>query len=290
MVFHGSIVALVTPFINGKVDLVTLEKLINWQIAEGTQAILVCGSTGESALLTLTEWQDVVRQAGAVVAARVPVIVGCSAPGTAEAIIMAQHAKDLGATAALVMTPSYVKPSSQGVYAHFQAIHDAVDIPIIVYNNPGRAIVDLSIELIGKLAQLPRIVGLKESHPDISRVIALRRLVPQDFALLAGDDLYASAFLANGGHGCVSVAANVTPRLCHELMTAWFARDLDRFFHLRDQLDPLYRALAAETNPTTIKFAVSQVGYCQNELRLPLLPVALQTEALIKEALASLNG
>jgi len=290
MVFHGSIVALVTPFINGKVDLVAIEKLVNWQIAEGTQGILVCGSTGEGSLLALAEWQKIVSQVVAVVETRVPVIVGCSAPGTAETVMMAQYAKELGATAVSVMTPCYVKPSAQGVYEHFQAINDAVDIPIIVYNNPGRAIVDISVELAGRLAQLPRIVGFKDSHMDTSRVIALRRLVSQDFALLAGDDLYASAFLANGGHGCMSVAANVAPRLCQELMTSWFAGDLGRFFGLRDQLDPLFRALAAETNPTTIKFAVSQLGYCKNEVRLPLLPVSASTEALIKEALASLNG
>jgi 4-hydroxy-tetrahydrodipicolinate synthase len=285
--FHSSIVALITPFLNGKVDLSALEKLVNWQIAEGTQAIVACGSTGEASLLTITEWQFVLRQVVAVAAGRVPILAGCGTPSTAETLMLAQHAQELGAAAALIMAPYYVRPSQQGIYEHFRTIHEAVDLPIILYNNPGRASVDLSVDLIGQLSQLPRIVGLKECHTDISRVIALRRLVPQDFALLSGDDLVASAYLANGGHGCISTAANVAPRLCQELMTAWFARDIDRFAQLRDQLDPLYRSLAAETNPMPIKFAVAQLGYCQSEVRLPLLPTSTPTQALIKEALCT---
>jgi 4-hydroxy-tetrahydrodipicolinate synthase len=283
--FHGSIVALITPFLNGKIDLIALEKLVNWQITEGTQGIVACGSTGEAALLTLAEWQSVLRQVVTVAAGRVPVLAGCGTPGTAETIMLVQHAQELGAAAALIMAPYYVKPSQQGIYEHFRTIHETVDLPIIVYNNPGRATVDLSVELIGQLAQLPRIVGLKECHTDISRVIALRRLVPQDFALLAGDDLVASAYLANGGHGCISATANVAPSLCQELIAAWFKKDRDRFIQLRDQLDPLHRSLAAETNPTPVKFAVAQLGYCQDEVRLPLLPVSAQTQALIKDAL-----
>ncbi|MEI8295607.1 MAG: 4-hydroxy-tetrahydrodipicolinate synthase [Alphaproteobacteria bacterium] len=286
--FHGSIVALITPFLNGKIDLDALEKLVNWQIAEGTQGILACGATGEGSLLTLSEWQSVLRQVVTVAAGRVPVLAGCGMTGTAETIMLAQYAKELGAKAALIMTPCDVKPSQQGVYEHFRKISDTVHIPIIVYNNPGRAVVDLSVELIGRLAQLPRIVGLKDSHVDTSRVIALRRLVPQDFALLAGDDLFASAFLANGGHGCISITANVAPLLFKEFVATWFVRDIDRFMQLRDQLDPLYRALTAETNPVPIKFAMSHLGACHNELRLPLLPASAQTQDLIKEALGNL--
>jgi len=283
--FHSSIVALITPFLNGKVDFDALEKLVNWQIAEGTQGIVACASTGEGALLTLAEWQSVVRMIVTAAAGRVPVIAGCGTPGTAETLMLVRNAEELGAAAAMIMTPYYVRPSLQGVYEHFQTVHDDVELPIIVYNHPGRAVVDLPVEFIGELSQLPRIVGLKECHSDISRVIALRRLVPEGFSLLSGDDLVASAYLANGGHGCISTAANVVPRLCQELMTAWFDRDLDRFAQLRDQLDPLYRSLLTDTNPTPIKFAVSQLGFCQNELRLPLLPASAQIQARIKESL-----
>lgn len=283
--FHSSIVALITPFLNEKVDLVALETLVNWQIDEGTQAIVACGSTGEGALLTLVEWQSVLRKVVTVAAGRVPVIAGCSAPGTAEALVLVQQAQELGAAAALIMVPYYVKPSSQGIHTHFRTIHDATELPLIVYNNPARAIVDMSVELIGQLSQLPRIVGLKECHPDISRVIALRRVVPANFALLSGDDVVASAYLANGGQGCISTAANVAPRLSQELMVAWYEKDLERFAQLRDQLNILHYALLAETNPVSIKCAVAQLGHCRNELRLPLLPASSQTQGLIKEAL-----
>lgn len=218
-------------------------------------------------------------------AGRIPIIAGCGVPSTAETIDLVRQAKDHGMAAALIVSPSYVKPTARGLKAHFQAVHEAVDLPIIIYNNPGRSVVDLSIDLIGELSQLPRMVGLKDSHPDMSRVIGLRRLVPADFSLLCGDDIFTTAYLANGGHGCISVSANVSPRLCQQLMQAWQEKDLDRFMTLRDQLDVIHRALLTEVNPTTIKYAVSYLGRCQNEVRLPLTPVLPETERIIQEAL-----
>lgn len=287
--FHGSIVALITPFINGKVDREALKGLISWHIDSGTKAIVVCGSTGEAALLTYEERHQLLHDAVLVADKRVPIIAGCGSPGTAEGIGLVRQAKDIGVDAALIVSPYYVKPSQQGLYEHFFQIHDAVDLPLILYNNPGRTCVDMSLELIARLAKLPRIVGLKDSNADVSRVIALRRMIAGDFSLLSGDDPLAAAYLANGGNGCISVTANAAPHLCQQLMTSWFHRDLDHFAMVRDQLDILNRALSIETNPITIKCAVAELGYCQNEIRAPLLPASAQSQQLIREALQTVG-
>lgn len=281
--------ALITPFSNGKVDREALKKLVSWHIDSGTQAIVACGSTGESALLTYDERHNILQDVISAANKRIPIIAGCGAPSTAECIGLVRQAKEIGASAALVVSPYYVKPSQQGQYEHFFQIHEAVDLPLILYNNPARTSVDMSLDLVAQLAELPRIVGLKDSNPDVSRAIGLRRMITRSFALLSGDDPLAAAYLANGGHGCISVTANVAPHFCHQLMSSWFHRDLDHFAMMRDQLDILNRALSSETNPIPIKCAVAELGYCRNELRLPLLPASSQTQQLLRQTLQTLG-
>lgn len=284
--FSDSIVALITPFFQGSVDKKALKNLVEWQILEGTQAIVACGSTGEALLLTPQERHEVLSTVLEAVNNRIPVIAGCGSASTAETLAMVQHAQSLGVAAALVVTPYYVKPMPEGVFQHFQAISQGSTLPIIIYNNPGRSVVDLSVPLIARLATLPTVVGIKDSHPDVSRPIALRQAISKPFCILSGEDGTASAFMANGGDGCISVTANVAPKLCQQMMTAWKTQDLKTFAKTRDQLMPLNTALFTETNPSGFKYAVSLLGKCHNELRLPLVPVSLSTEALVKSAMA----
>lgn len=277
----GSIVALITPFHNGEVDYESLKRLINWHINSGTQGIVACGSTGEGILLSHQEWRQVLITTIQTVNKRIPVIAGCSTSSTLDAIYLVQQAQELGADAALVVTPPYIKPSQEGIYHHFLAIHEASTLPLIIYNNPGRSVVDISIDSIVKISQLPRVVALKDSNIDLTRLIALRQKIQKPFAFLSGDDPTAAGYLAFGGHGFISVTANVVPHLMQDLATSWQNNNLSRFQELRDQLMPLHNALGAETNPIPVKCAVSQLGFCQNELRLPLIPATSKTEQLI---------
>jgi 4-hydroxy-tetrahydrodipicolinate synthase len=281
----GSIVALITPFHKGEVDLAALKKLVEWHIHSGTHGIVACGSTGEGLLLTPTEWEDVIHTVVQITQKRIPVIAGCSASATHEAIRLIQKAETLGADGALVVTPPYVKPSQEGVYQHFLALHEASQLPLIIYNNPGRAIVDLSIDLISRLSHLPRIVGIKDSNPDITRLTQLRQKIPHPFVFLSGDDPTAAGYLALGGDGVVSVTANVVPHLMAELAQTWKEHNLPRFSELSDKLLPLHLALLAETNPAPLKYAISALNLCHNEVRLPLLTVSSKTEDLIQSIL-----
>lgn len=282
--FSGSIVAIITPFHDGKVDLTSFQSLIEWHIQEGTKAIVACGSTGEAALLTREERHHILSVAIHTSAGRIPIIAGCGAPSTHEAISMVKEAASLGAVAALVVTPYYVKPSQEGIYQHFAAISKASHLPIIVYNNPGRSVVDMPVSLIERLAKLPNVVGLKDSSLDLTRPIQLRQQIQKDFWLLSGDDPTVAAYLAHGGHGCISVSANVAPKLCQELVAAWHSKDLIKFAEIRDRLLPLHQALGIE-NPCSGKYGVSLLGRCQNEIRLPLTPVTGATEQLVAQAM-----
>ncbi len=284
--FSGSIVALITPFHNGEVDFNALKKLVEWHISTGTHGIVACGSTGEGLLLNPQEWRQVLTTVVEVANKRIPVIAGCSLSSTREAIKMIQEAQALGADAALVVTPPYVKPSQEGVYQHFLTLHESSQLPLIIYNNPGRAVVDLSVDLIVRLSQLDRVVGIKDSSSDLTRLIQLREKITKPFAFLSGDDPTAAGYLALGGHGVISVTANVLPHLMAELTESWRQRHLERFAQLRDDLMPAHLALLAETNPAPLKFAVHTLGLCHNELRLPLLPVSQKTEELITHALS----
>ena len=287
--FSGSIVALVTPFNQGKVDETALKSLVNWHRDEGTQGIVALGSTGEGALLTPEERLRVLSSVIETAGNRIPVIAGCGSPSTAEAVNMVQQAQTLGAAAALVVTPYYVKPGPEGIFQHFQAISETSSLPLIIYNNPGRCGIDLSVPLISRLATLSTVAGLKDSSTDLARPALLREAISKDFCLLSGDDPTAGPYLAQGGDGCISVTANIAPRLCQEMMKAWDSRTMPEFAKIQEQLMPLHEALATEVNPCPVKFGLSLLGRCRNELRLPLLPVTSATGQLVAGVMSVLE-
>lgn len=283
--FKGSITALITPFRDGVVDEAAFQSLVEWQIAEGTDGLVPCGTTGESPTLSHEEHNRVVSMCVEAAAGRVPVIAGAGSNSTNEAILLAKHAKESGATAALCVTPYYNKPTQEGLYLHFKAIQDAVDIPIIIYNIPGRSVIDMSVETMARLAKLPNIVGVKDATNDLVRPIRTRLASGPDFCQLSGEDGTAVAFLANGGVGCISVTSNVAPGLCAALQDAWAAGDLAKVFVLRDRLAPLHDALFCETNPVPVKYAASLLGKCTPDARLPLAPISEAGKKRVEEAM-----
>lgn len=283
--FKGSITALITPFRNGVVDEAAFQSLVEWQIAEGTDGLVPCGTTGESPTLSHEEHNRVVSMCVEAAAGRVPVIAGAGSNSTNEAILLAKHAKESGAAAALSVTPYYNKPTQEGLYLHFKAIHDAVDIPIVIYNIPGRSVIDMSVETMARLAKLPNIVGVKDATNDLVRPVRTRLAAGPDFCQLSGEDATAVAFLANGGVGCISVTSNVAPGLCAALQDAWIAGDLAKVFVLRDRLAPLHDALFCETNPVPVKYAASLLGKCAPDARLPLAPISEAGKKRVEEAM-----
>ncbi len=288
MKLSGSIVALITPFHNGEVDISALKKLVDWHIAEGTQGIVACGSTGEAALLTAKERRLVLETVVTAVQRQIPVIAGCGAPSTHETWAMMAEAKEIGCDAALVVTPYYVKPTPEGVYQHFKALND-VGLPIVLYNNPGRAVTGLSVETVVRLAALPMVIAIKDSCDDLTRVIKMRQQITKGFSFLSGDDPIATAYMAQGGDGVVSVSANIVPRLNQQMMQAWQNRDLETFATLRDKLLMVHESMFVETSPSPIKYAVSQLGFCDSEVRLPLVPVTESTKGIVNHALKSIG-
>lgn len=283
--FKGSITALITPFRDGVVDEAAFQSLVEWQIAEGTDGLVPCGTTGESPTLSHEEHNRVVSMCIEAAAGRVPVIAGAGSNSTNEAILLAKHAKKSGATAVLCVTPYYNKPTQEGLYLHFKAIQDAVDIPVIIYNIPGRSVIDMSVETMARLAKLPNIVGVKDATNDLVRPIRTRLASGPDFCQLSGEDGTAVAFLANGGVGCISVTSNVAPGLCAALQDAWAAGDLAKVFVLRDRLAPLHDALFCETNPVPVKYAASLLGKCTPDARLPLAPISEAGKKRVEEAM-----
>ncbi len=283
---RGSIPALVTPFKDGAVDFEAFEGLIEWHLAEGTHALVPVGTTGESPTLSHEEHEAVVTRAIAVVAGRAPVIAGAGSNNTTEAVRFVRHAEAAGAAAALVVAPYYNKPTQEGLFQHYKAIHDASALPIIVYNVPGRTVADVKTETLARLAELPRIVGVKDASADLERPSRLRHLVGAEFIQLSGEDATALAFNADGGVGCVSVTANVAPRLCAEMQEATLEGDFVRARAIQDKLTPLHEALFLEPNPTPAKYALSLLGKCQNELRSPLLPASPAVEEKVRRAMA----
>lgn len=283
--FKGSITALITPFRNGVVDEAAFQSLVEWQIAEGTDGLVPCGTTGESPTLSHEEHNRVVSMCVEAAAGRVPVIAGAGSNSTNEAILLAKHAKESGAAAALSVTPYYNKPTQEGLYLHFKAIHDAVDIPIIIYNIPGRSVIDMSVETMARLAKLPNIVGVKDATNDLVRPVRTRLAAGPDFCQLSGEDATAVAFLANGGVGCISVTSNVAPGLCAALQDAWIAGDLAKVFVLRDRLALLHDSLFCETNPVPVKYAASLLGKCAPDARLPLAPISEAGKKRVEEAM-----
>lgn len=284
--FKGSMTALITPFdSNNEVDWSAFDKLVEWQIASGTDAVIPCGTTGESPTLTHDEHKKIVKRCVDIVAGRIPVIAGTGSNNTAEALELTQEAKDDGADAALVVSPYYNKPTQDGLYAHYKTINDQIDIPVIVYNIPGRSIVDISNETMARLAELPNIVGVKDATADLARPLELRHLVGDDFCQLSGEDATATAFLAQGGHGCISVTSNVAPALCAQMHDAWQACDITAMEKARDALAPLHKALFVESSPAPVKYAASRLGLCGDAVRQPLLSTSEGCRSQVDAAL-----
>ena len=283
--FHGSIVALLTPFKNGKVDEAAFQSFVEWQVAEGTHGLVPCGTTGESPTLTHEEHDRVVELCIEAAGGRVPVIAGTGSNSTDEAIRLTRHAKQAGAQAALVVTPYYNKPTQEGLYQHFKAIHDSADLPIIIYNIPGRSVVDMSVATMARLAKLPNIVGVKDATADLARPLRTRTVIGPDFCQLSGEDATVVAFLAQGGHGCISVTGNVAPRLCADLHNAWRRGDFAAVEKVRDQLMSLHDSMFVETSPAPVKYAASLLGKCAEDVRLPLVPVTDGARETIREAM-----
>lgn len=283
--FRGSITALITPFTNGEIDWASFDKLVEWQIEQGSHGVVPCGTTGESPTLSHEDHKAIIRRCVQVVNGRIPVIAGTGSNSTQEAIELTQGAKDAGADASLSVVPYYNKPTQAGMIAHFTAIHDAVDLPIILYDIPGRSVVGMSVETIAALSQLDHIVGIKDATNDLARVRALRECVAKDFILLSGEDATAAGFYALGGEGCISVLANIAPKLSAELYNSWKAGDLETFTAHRDALAPLGRDLFCESSPAPVKYAAQRLGLCSAEVRLPLLPASAAAQSKVDAAM-----
>lgn len=283
--FKGSLPALVTPFSNGELDLDTLKKLVEWHIGEGSTGLVPVGTTGESPTLTHAEHETVVQEVVKAAAGRIPVIAGAGSNNTVESARFMQHAKKVGADAALVVTPYYNKPTQRGLIAHFTALHDCCDLPIIIYNIPGRSIVDMTPQTMGELAQLPRIIGVKDATGDVSRVSQQRTTCGNDFIQLSGEDASALGFNAHGGIGAISVTANVAPRLCAEFQAATLAGDYAKALDYQDKLMPLHDAIFVEPGLVGAKYAMSKLGLCSPEVRSPLTGLLDDTKAGIDAAM-----
>ncbi len=281
----GSIPALVTPFKDGALDLVTLKSLVDWHIAEGSTGLVPVGTTGESPTLSHEEHETVIEVVVKAARGRVPVIAGAGSNNTVEGMRLMRHAAKVGATAALVVTPYYNKPTQAGLIAHYTALHDCCDLPIIIYNIPGRSVVDMSPETMGELAKLPRIIGVKDATGKIERVSQQRMSCGRDFIQLSGEDATALGFNAHGGVGCISVTANVAPRLCAEFQAATLAGDYTKALDYQDRLMPLHEAIFLEPGLAGAKYGLSRLGLCSADVRLPLVGLTDGTKARIDAAM-----
>jgi len=283
--FKGSFPALITPFKNGEVDEDSFRAFVDWQIEEGTDGLVPCGTTGESPTLSHAEHMRVTEICIDQAKGRVPVIAGAGSNSTHEAVELTEHAKDAGADAALVVTPYYNKPTQKGLYAHFKAVQD-VGLPVIIYNIPGRSVVDMSIETMAELAELPNIVGVKDATADLTRPQMTRMAMNgTDFCHLSGEDGTAVPFLAAGGHGCISVTANVAPRMCADMQRAWRDGDIKLCMDLQDRLMPVHKAMFCETSPGPVKYAAALLGKCSDEVRLPMVEIAETSKDAVRAAL-----
>ncbi|MBZ0217800.1 MAG: 4-hydroxy-tetrahydrodipicolinate synthase [Fimbriimonadaceae bacterium] len=283
--FKGSNTALITPMRNGAVDEAAFQNLVDWQIRQGTHGLVPVGTTGESPTLSHEEHMRVVDLCIEAADKRVPVIAGAGSNSTAEAVGFVKHAKASGADGALVVCPYYNKPNQEGLYQHYKAVNDAADIPIIIYNIPGRSVVDMSVETMTRLFALPNIVGVKDSTADLTRVSLQRAAMGPEFNQLSGEDGTALGHIAHGGHGCISVTSNVAPGLCAEFQLACLAGNFARALEIQDLLMPLHSALFADSNPGPVKYAAELLGLCSAETRLPLVPINDKTKALVRDAM-----
>ncbi|MDP6389338.1 MAG: 4-hydroxy-tetrahydrodipicolinate synthase [Alphaproteobacteria bacterium] len=283
--FKGSMTALITPFKNGGVDEEAFQSFVDWQIQEGSHGVVPVGTTGESPTLSHDEHKRVVELCIEAADGRVPVIAGTGSNSTEEAIDLTKHAKAAGADGALSVCPYYNKPTQEGLYLHYKAIAEAADIPIIIYNIPARSVVDMSVETMARLSQLPNIVGVKDATCDLARPLQSRLASADGFCQLSGEDVTIGAFLGQGGDGCISVSANVAPKLCSELHEAWQARDYDGFAERRDRLAPLHDALFCETSPAPVKYAAHVLGKCEPKCRLPIAPLSDAGQETVRAAM-----
>lgn len=283
--FKGSFPALVTPFKNGELDIDTLKKLVEWHIGEGSHGLVPVGTTGESPTLSHIEHETVVEEVVRAAAGRVPVIAGAGSNNTLESIRLVQHADKVGATAALVVTPYYNKPTQRGLIAHYTALHDCCELPIIIYNIPGRSVVDMTPATMGELAKLPRIVGVKDATADLARVSQQRMTCGPDFCQLSGEDPTAHGFNAQGGVGVISVTANVAPKMVADVQNATLQGDYAKALKIQDRLMPLHKAIFTEPGLVGAKYAMSKLDLCSEEVRSPLTGLSDETRGLVDDAL-----
>jgi 4-hydroxy-tetrahydrodipicolinate synthase len=282
---RGSLPALITPFRGGDLDERAFRRLIAWHIAEGSNGLVPAGTTGESATLSHDEHNRVIEICVEAAAGRVPVIAGAGSNSTVEAIALTRHAKSVGADAVLSVAPYYNKPTQEGLYRHFASIAETVDMPIVIYNIPGRSVVELSVETMERLSKIANIVGVKDATANLTRPSRERAVCGHDFRLLSGEDATALGYMAHGGHGCISVTANVAPRTCAEFQAACLAGDFARALELHDRLMPLHEAMFCEASPAPVKHAVSLLGFCEDEVRLPIVPASETARARIRAAM-----
>jgi 4-hydroxy-tetrahydrodipicolinate synthase len=282
---RGSIPALITPFKNGKVDEAAFRKLVAWQIAEGSHGLVPCGTTGESPTLSHEEHRRVIELCVDEANGRVPVIAGAGSNSTEEAIALTRHAKSVGADAVLSVTGYYNKPTQEGLYRHYAAVAEAVDIPILLYNIPGRAIVEISVETMARLAKIANVIGVKDATANLARPSRERLACGKDWKLISGEDITALGYMAHGGQGCISVTANVAPKLCSQFQEACMQGAFERALQLQDKLTPLHDAMFVEASPAPAKYAASLLGLCSDEVRLPLVSATEGARARIREAM-----
>jgi 4-hydroxy-tetrahydrodipicolinate synthase len=287
--FKGSITALITPFKNGQLDEDALRRLVDWQIAEGTHGLVPTGTTGESPTLNFDEHKRVIDITIEVARGRVPVIAGTGSNATDEAIDLSRHAEKSGADGVLIVNPYYNKPTQDGLYAHFKAINDAIGIPIVIYNIPSRTNVDMSVPTMARIFELKNVVGVKDATANLARVSQQRAAMGPEFIQLSGEDATALGFMAHGGHGCISVASNVAPRLCAEFENTLMKGDFAAARKMQDRLLPLFDALFVETNPGPVKYAASRLGLCAAEMRLPMVPISEAAKKVVDAALAKVG-
>ena len=287
--FYGSIPAVITPFSNNEVDYNSFEKVISFLIEKGSNGLVPCGTTGESPTLSHTEHKKIIEETIRINDKRIPIIAGTGSNNTAEAIDFTTHAEKVGASAALVVTPYYNKPTQSGLYNHFKAIADSVKIPIIIYNIPGRSVVDMTIDTMVKLSKKENILGVKDATNDLFRPLLTQTIMKKNFCYLSGEDGTALAYLAQGGHGCISVTANVAPHLCSQMHQAWREKDIEKSQNINLKLAKLHETLFIESSPGPVKFAAYLIGLCNSDTRLPLVDIQESTKVKIKECLEELE-
>jgi len=287
--FFGSIPALITPFNKGEVDYDSFQKIIEWSIEQGSHGFVPCGTTGESPTLSHDEHKNVVDVCIKIVDKRVPVIAGTGSNNTIEAIEFTKHAEESGADGALIVTPYYNKPTQEGLYLHYKKIAESTNLPIIIYNIPGRSIVDMSIETMVELSKIKNIIGVKDATNDLFRPLLTRTKIKKDFCYLSGEDGTALAYLIQGGNGCISVTANIAPKLCSELHNHWKNKEIDKALQINLKLAKIHYALFIESSPGPVKYAAELLNLCSAETRLPLAPIKDSTKLIIKKCMSEAN-